>query len=114
MFTRCCRLITAPTSALALLVLLGLMPLHGAALDTAPPGTPVVVLAPPWQSGGAAALVARAGGTVLPGHTGAAHALASDPDFVARLYHHGAWIVLDAAMPGLVCASPPQPVRGQP
>ncbi|GJD52242.1 hypothetical protein OPKNFCMD_5005 [Methylobacterium crusticola] len=74
-------------------------------------GTVAVVGAPWGGSAGTVAIIARAGGAILrPGGLGNVVVARSDlPDFVARLYAAGAWLVLDPAGAG-GCA-PPAPSR---
>ncbi|WEK49428.1 MAG: hypothetical protein P0Y66_17070 [Candidatus Kaistia colombiensis] len=59
----------------------------------------VAVVAPPWaDAADAAAIVARSGGSIVAG-AGMANVIiahSDNPDFISRLYHSGAWLVLDA------------------
>lgn len=59
----------------------------------------VAVVAPPWaDAADAAGIVARSGGSIVAG-AGMANVIiahSDSPDFISRLYHSGAWLVLDA------------------
>lgn len=59
----------------------------------------VAVVAPPWANAAdAAGIVARSGGSIVAG-AGTANVIiarSDSPDFISRLYHSGAWLVLDA------------------
>lgn len=63
----------------------------------------VAVLTPPWR--GAEAVVAAAGGTVLPlpGAPLSVIAAGPEPGFAARLRAAGAWAVLPADAKGFLC-----------
>ncbi|MCX5568979.1 MULTISPECIES: hypothetical protein [Kaistia] len=59
----------------------------------------VAVVAPPWaDAADTAGIVARSGGSIVAGG-GIANVIiahSDSPDFISRLYHSGAWLVLDA------------------
>ncbi|BCP51909.1 hypothetical protein K32_05260 [Kaistia sp. 32K] len=67
---------------------------------TADAGTPeVAVVAPLWADAAETAeIIASSGGTIVA-NAGLANVLiarSDNPDFIARLYRTGAWLVLDA------------------
>jgi hypothetical protein len=82
------------------------------ALDagTTAAGRPVLVVTPPWRDAGA--VVAAAGGRVLPGvpassTSSLAFAVSDDAAFDARLHAAGAWLVTESeGLAGLCAAGP--------
>jgi hypothetical protein len=90
----------APLRIAALAAALLVAPLATLAVPRS--GTVAVVGAPGANAGGMAALVARAGGSIVrPG--GLANvivAVSAEPGFAGRLYGAGAWLVLDPVVLG--------------
>jgi hypothetical protein len=60
-----------------------------------PLGATLLVVAPPWAS--ARSMVERAGGRLVGGHGLGRVAFGRDPDFADRLWHGGAWLVMQVA-----------------
>ena len=97
-------------AALTLLIPLCLAapPLLAVAALPRPADGPVLALHMPWQDG--AALVRRAGGTVIGPIEGALGTLAAAPDGAAlgaRLMSAGAWAVIDGRAAAAFCQSEP-------
>jgi hypothetical protein len=86
--------------------LAALAPLLGMLAHPPVPGSPMLVVAPPWLN--PSMLILSAGGQVIGPRSAAIASLgqSDDPGFSERLFRLGAWAVRDAQPLGLFCGTP--------